>query len=46
MITSRVCRITDENGRREVLLPLNHKNYNFRKRTSQLQVMREREELQ
>ena len=44
MITSRICRITNEIGRSEVLLPINHKNYNFReKKNSQLQVMRERE---
>ena len=33
--------ITDPIGRHEVLLPINHKNYNFREKNSQL--MKERE---
>ena len=33
--------ITDGIGRHEVLLPINHKNYNFREKNSQ--VMKERE---
>ena len=35
--------ITDRIGRHEVLLPINHKNYNFREKNSQ--VMKERENL-
>ena len=33
--------ITDQIGRQEVLLPINHKNYNFREKNSH--VMNERE---
>ena len=33
--------ITDRIGRHEILLPINHKNYNFREKNSQ--VMKERE---
>ena len=33
--------ITDRIGRREVLLPINHKNYNFREKKNS-QVMKER----
>jgi len=33
--------ITDRIGRHEVLIPINHKNYNFREKNSQ--VMKERE---
>ena len=35
--------ITDRIGRQEVLLPVNHKNYNFRERKNS-QVMKERKE--
>ena len=35
--------ITDQIGQHEVLLPINHKNYNFREKNSQ--VMKERENL-
>ena len=34
--------ITDRIGRHEVLLPINHKNYNFREKKNS-QVMKERE---
>ena len=36
--------ITDRIGRHEVLLPINHKNYNFREKKNS-QVMKERENL-
>ena len=36
--------ITDRIGRHEVLLPINHKNYNFRKKKNG-QVIKERENL-
>ena len=36
--------ITDRIGRNEVLLPINHKNYNFREKKKS-QVMKERENL-
>ena len=36
---------TDRIGRHKVLLPINHKNYNFREK-KKLQVMKERENLQ
>ena len=36
--------ITDRIGRHEVLLPINHKNYNFREKKNS-QVIKEREHL-
>ena len=36
--------ITDQTIRYEILLPVNHKNYNFREKTNG-QVMKEREHL-
>ena len=36
--------ITDQPGRHEVLLPINHKSYNFREKKNS-QVMKERENL-
>ena len=33
--------ITDRIGRHEVLLPINHKNYKFRKKNKNSQVMKE-----
>ena len=43
-ITS-TCMITDGIGRHKVLLPINHKSYNFGKKKNS-QVMKERENLQ
>ena len=36
--------ITDRIGQHEVLLPINHKNYNFREKRNS-QIMKEREDL-
>ena len=38
---SMTSMISGQIGRHEVLLPINHKNYNFRKKKSQMQVTKE-----